>query len=132
VPGYFAPVVIGGRSHVDGGVHSPTNAAVLRGLGLDLVIVVSPMSGAAGWRPDFYAAARRHSTRLLDREVRALEAEGIRTVVFAPGAREQQVMGTDMMSRARLNEVIQESFLATGRRAAEPAVADLIRLAATG
>jgi NTE family protein len=113
-------------------VHSPTNAAVLRGLGLDLVIVVSPMSGAAGWRPDFYAAARRHSTRLLDREVRALEAEGIRTVVFAPGAREQQVMGTDMMSRARLNEVIQESFLATGRRAAEPAVADLIRLAATG
>lgn len=130
VPGYFAPVRIGGRGYVDGGVHSPTNAAVLRGLGLDVVIVVSPMSGSAGWRPDLYAAARRHATRLLRREVRALQAEGIRTVVFAPGVREQQVMGNDMMSRARLNEVIQESFLAAGRRAAEPEVAELVRLAA--
>ncbi len=50
--------------------------------------------------------------------------------MFAPGLREQQVMGNDMMSRVRLNEVIQESFLATGRRAAEPEVADLVRLAA--
>jgi NTE family protein len=130
VPGYFAPVRIGGRGYVDGGVHSPTNAAVLRGLGLDVVLVVSPMSGSAGWRPDLYAAARRHATRLLHREVRALQADGIRTVVFAPGPREQQVMGNDMMSRARLNEVIQESFLAAGRRAAEPEVADLVRLAA--
>jgi NTE family protein len=130
VPGYFAPVVIDGRSYVDGGVHSPTNAAVLRGRGLDLVIVVSPMSGSAGRRPDFYAAARRHSTILLNRELRALEAEGIRTVVFAPGVGEQQVMGNDMMSRARLGEVIRESFLATGRRAATPGVADLIRMAA--
>ena len=130
VPGYFAPVRIGGRGYVDGGVHSPTNAAVLRGLGLDVVLVVSPMSGSAGWRPDLYAAARRHATRLLHREVRALQAEGIRTVVFAPGAREQQAMGNDMMSRARLNEVIQESFLAAGRRAAQPEVAELVRLAA--
>ena len=33
VPGYFAPVRIGERSYVDGGVHSPTNAAILRGAG---------------------------------------------------------------------------------------------------
>jgi NTE family protein len=130
VPGYFAPVQIDGHKYVDGGVHSPTNAAILRGSDLDLVVIISPMSGSTGWRPDFYSAARRYSTQLLNREVRALEAEGIRTVVFAPGAREQQVMGNDMMSRNRLNEVIQESFLATGRRAATPAVVDLIRKAA--
>jgi NTE family protein len=132
VPGYFAPVRIGGRSYLDGGAHSPTNAAILRGQGLDLVIIISPMSGPAGWRPDFYAAARRHATRLLSREVRALEKEGIATVVFAPSPREQQVMGNDMMSRDRLHEVIQESFLAAGRRAATPGVAELIRLAAAG
>ncbi|MBB3084333.1 patatin-like phospholipase family protein [Geodermatophilus sabuli] len=132
VPGYFAPVEIDGHAYVDGGVHSPTNAAVLRGRGLDLVIVISPMSGSAGWRPDFYAAARRHATRLLDRELRALRAEGVATVVFAPGAREQQVMGNDMMARSRLDAVIQESFLAAGRRAAAPAVADLVRRAAAG
>ncbi|MCW2741104.1 MAG: Patatin [Blastococcus sp.] len=129
VPGYFAPVRINGSSYIDGGVHSPTNAAILRGAGLDLVVIVSPMSGPAGWRPDFYAAARRHSTRLLDREVKALEAAGTRTVVFAPQGREQQVMGNDMMSRDNLNAVIQESFLAAGRQAATPAVADAIRAA---
>jgi NTE family protein len=132
VPGYFAPVQIASHSYVDGGVHSPTNAAILRRCDLDLVVIISPMSGSAGWRPDFYTAARRHSTRLLDREVRALEREGIRTVVFAPSAEEQQVMGNDMMSRDRLNEVIRESFLAGGRRAAVPGTAELIRMAAEG
>ena len=48
VPGYFAPVRIGDHSYVDGGVHSPTNAAILRGQELDLVIVISPMSGPPG------------------------------------------------------------------------------------
>jgi NTE family protein len=130
VPGYFAPVQIDGHSFVDGGVHSPTNAAILRGSGVDLAIIIAPMSGSAGWRPDFYAAALSYSTRLLNREVRALEAAGIQTVVFAPGGAEQQVMGNDMMSRKRLNEVVQESFLSAGRRAATPGVVGLIRMAA--
>jgi NTE family protein len=132
VPGYFAPVRIGGRSYIDGGVHSPTNAAVLRGAGLDLVVVVSPMSGAAGWRPDFHVATRRHSARLLKREVAALDAAGIRTVVFEPGPAELEVMSGDMMSRQRINEVLQQSFLGAGARAADPEVARLLRLAAAG
>ncbi|MGY1634613.1 patatin-like phospholipase family protein [Geodermatophilus sp. SYSU D01186] len=130
VPGYFAPVSIDGHAYVDGGVHSPTNAAILRGLGLDLVVVISPMSGPAGLRPDVYAASRRHSARLLRREVGALEATGVQTLVFTPGAAEQEVMGNDMMSRSRLNEVVQQSFLAAGSRAATPAVAALVRKAA--
>ncbi|MGY1643108.1 patatin-like phospholipase family protein [Geodermatophilus sp. SYSU D00703] len=130
VPGYFAPVQVGRHSYVDGGVHSPTNAATLRGSGVDLVVIVSPMSGPVGWRPDLYATARRYCERLLAREVEALHARGIRTVVFAPGPAEQAVMGTDMMSRKRLNEVIRESFLRAGARAATPAVAPLIRMAA--
>ncbi|HEX2075898.1 MAG TPA: patatin-like phospholipase family protein [Geodermatophilus sp.] len=130
VPGYFAPVQIGGHSYVDGGVHSPTNAAILRGHGLDVVVVISPMSGPAGLRPDIYAASRRHSARLLKREVSALQASGVRALVFTPGAAEQEVMGNDMMSRSRLNEVLQHSFLAAGARAATPEVSELVRLAA--
>ncbi|MFD2091024.1 patatin-like phospholipase family protein [Blastococcus deserti] len=130
VPGYFTPVRIGPHSYIDGGVHSPTNAAVLRGQGLDIVIVVAPMSGPAGWRPGLFPAARRYSDRLLRREVRALEEEGVRTVVFTPGPGEQRVMGTDMMSRARLDEVIQQSFLTAGAYAATSEVADLLRAAA--
>jgi len=129
VPGYFAPVEIGGRQYIDGGAHSPTNAALLRGTGLDLVVIVSPMSGPPGLRPDFYAATRRLSARLLQREVRALEAAGIRTVVFQPGPAEQEVMGDDMMSSDRLDEVIQQAFLAAGARAAEPEIAEVLRTA---
>jgi NTE family protein len=130
VPGYFAPVHIGRHSYIDGGVHSPTNAAVLRGAGLDLVVIVSPMSGAARLRPGFHAAARHYADRLLRREVKALNQRGIRTVVFAPGEAEQAVMGNDMMSRARLDQVIQQSFLRAGAYAARPEVSELMREAA--
>ncbi|MGY1717564.1 patatin-like phospholipase family protein [Blastococcus sp. SYSU DS0552] len=130
VPGYFAPVTVGRHDYVDGGAHSPTNAAVLRGQGLDLVVVVAPMSGPTGWRPGVLPAARRYSDRLLQREVRALEADGVATVVFRPGPGEQQVMGNDMMSRTRLDEVVQQSFLTAGAHAATPEVAVLLRAAA--
>jgi NTE family protein len=132
VPGYFAPVEIGGTSYVDGGVHSPTNAALLRGCGLDLAIVVSPMSGPPGLRPDVYAATRRYSARLLAREVRALERAGVRTVVFTPGEAEQRVMGNDMMARDRVDQVLQQSFFAAGARAAERDARELLRSAVVG
>jgi len=130
VPGYFAPVRIGRHSYVDGGVHSPTNAAILRGQQLDIVIVIAPMGGAAGWQPGLFPSVRRYSDRLLRREVRALEASGVRTVVFTPGPGEQRVMGTDMMSRKRLDGVILQSFLTAGAYAATSPVADLLRSAA--
>lgn len=132
VPGYFSPVQIGRHSYVDGGAHSPTNAAILAGRGLDLVIVVSPMSGPPGSRPDLYAASRRHAKRVLAREVRALHAAGVQTLIFEPGHCEQQVMGDDLMSSRRLTEIIQQSFLAAGAKAAQPRVRDLVRAAAPG
>ncbi|MGY1669930.1 patatin-like phospholipase family protein [Geodermatophilus sp. SYSU D00710] len=130
VPGYFAPVRIGRHAYVDGGVHSATNAAVMRNAGVGLVLVVAPMSGSPGWRPDVTAAVRRFSQRVLDREVRALHTAGIRTAVFTPGATEQEAMGADMMSRHRLDEVIQQSFMRAGAHAARPEVAELVREAA--
>jgi NTE family protein len=118
VPGYFAPVQIGHHSFVDGGAHSPTNAAILRRGGVDLAIIVSPMSGPPGPRPGLYAASRRHAARLLEREARALQQAGIRTLVFAPGAAEQDVMGNDMMSWHRIGEIVERSFMAAGTQAA--------------
>jgi len=40
-PGYFAPIDIGGVEYVDGGVHSATNADVLRTERLDVALVVA-------------------------------------------------------------------------------------------
>ena len=48
IPGYFQPVDIGGTEYVDGGVHSATNADVLRSEELDVVVVISSMSPARG------------------------------------------------------------------------------------
>lgn len=128
LPGIFTPVRIGDHTYVDGSGHSPTNAALLRSCGVDLVVVLSPMSGPPG-RPSLYAALRRHSAQVLQREIRALQHVGIKTVVFSPGAEEQRVMGDDIMSVLRLHEVVYESFRSAGVHAATPEVAELIRSA---
>ncbi len=49
VPVMFEPVAVDGRRYVDGGVHSYTNADLMGPPAFDLVVVSSPMSGAAGW-----------------------------------------------------------------------------------
>ena len=85
VPGYFAPVRIDDHTYVDGGAHSPTNAAILRRRALDLVIVVSPMSGPARLPTDLYGASRWHAARVARREVKALRERGTAVVVFRPG-----------------------------------------------
>jgi NTE family protein len=46
-----------------------------------------------------------------------LEGDGIPTLVFSPGPDEQEVMGNDFMSAHKVNQVIQQSFLAAGARA---------------
>jgi NTE family protein len=130
VPGYFAPVRIGDRTYVDGGAHSPTNAAILRESDLDLVIIVSPMSGPAGVVKDIYAASRWHAARVVRREARALHKAGVDVVVFRPGSAEQKVMGNDFMARERVGEIVQESFLAAGAHAAKPEIRRLLSLLA--
>ena len=128
VPGYFAPVRIGTHTYVDGGAHSPTNAATLRDSGLDLVVVVSPMSGPSGLPADLYGTSRWNATRLARREVRALRSRGTSVVVFRPGEREQSVMGNDFMAGDRVHEVVQASFFEGGAYAARPQIRELLGL----
>lgn len=127
VPGYFRPVRIGHRSYVDGGAHSPTNAAIVRRRDLDLVIVVSPMSGPVGVPTDVYAASRWHASRVARREVEALRRRGARVVVFRPDRPEQEAMGNDFMARQRVDEIVQQAFLGAGARAATPATRDVLK-----
>jgi NTE family protein len=126
IPGYFAPVAIGDHTYVDGGAHSPTNAAVLRERDLDLVIVVSPMSGPAGLPMDLYGASRWHAARVARSEVRALRERGTEVVVFRPGAAEQAAMGNDFMARDRIDEIVQQAFLDAGSYAARPRTREVL------
>jgi NTE family protein len=127
VPGYFAPVHIGEHDYVDGGAHSPTSADLLRDRDLDLVIVVSPMSGPTTIPSDIYGASRWHSARLAAREVKALRSSGTPVVVFRPGREEQKAMGNDFLSAERVDRIVQESFLASGAHAASSPLRELLR-----
>jgi NTE family protein len=132
VPGYFAPIEIDGHTYVDGGAHSPTNAAVLRKRSLDLVIIISPMSGPTPRIPTgLYGASRWHASRLVRSEVKALRAGGTAVVVFRPGAEEQAVMGNDFLSRDRVDEIVRRAFFAAGAYAARPEIRQRLSLLST-
>lgn len=123
IPGYFSPVRIGGVEHIDGGVHSSTNADVMRGLGLDLVIVVASMSAARGRASSPDALLRFGVHRRIDREVRRLQGEGTEVVRIEPSLRVLAAMGLNAMAEDRSGDVVREAFLDTGRRTAQPRVA---------
>jgi NTE family protein len=123
IPGYFSPVRIGRLQYVDGGVHSSTNADVLRTEALEVVIVVAPMSAAHGRTTAPDLAIRWATHRRIDREVRALRAAGIEVVRFEPTPPSLRVMGLNAMADDRSRAVVREAFFEAGRRILDPRVA---------
>jgi NTE family protein len=121
IPGFFRPVVVGGLRYVDGGAHSPTNADLVAGEGLDLVVVVSPMSAvrAALRGPVPAVAGRLLHSRTLANEVREVRRRGVPVVVFQPTPGDLAVMGYNAMDFRRREEV--------ARRARETALRRLAR-----
>jgi NTE family protein len=106
IPGYFHPVEILGQPYVDGGVHSPTNAGVLRGHGLDLVIISSPMSiDPRGLRATSDAPLRLYWHRVLRREIKALQRRGTAVVAIEPGGELVPIMGANPMRGGRVEQV---------------------------
>src|SRR5204862_6401656 len=85
IPGYYRPVEIAGDRYVDGGAHSPTNADLLAGQGLDLVLVSSPMSaGFDVFRPAPDGALRGVCRLLLRRELATVRATGTSILPLEP------------------------------------------------
>jgi NTE family protein len=107
IPSYFAPVPIGAREYIDGGVHSPTNADVLVHAGLDLVIVVAPMSAAHGSSRRADAPIRWAAHRRLEGEIRRLRGQGTTVVRFEPSPATLAVMGINAMADDRSGAVAE-------------------------
>jgi NTE family protein len=106
IPAWFAPIEIGGVQYIDGGVHSPTNADLLAGRDLDLVVVSSPLSvdlRAARARVDL--AIRLRFRHFLRQELWVLRRHGVRIATVEPDARTLAAMGLNMMSARRIDEV---------------------------
>jgi NTE family protein len=126
IPGFFSPVAIDGGMFLDGGVRSPTNADVLAKSPLDLVIVLSPMSGRdlpiAGVGP----ALRRYAKRKLEGEIGALHHAGIPTVVIEPGPELCEIMGTNPMCEDNVTDIVGHAFLDAGEQIRKPFVRTLL------
>ncbi|HSD09991.1 MAG TPA: patatin-like phospholipase family protein [Candidatus Binatia bacterium] len=110
IPGFFTPVEHDGVRYVDGGVHSPTNLDLVEGLGLDLVLVSSPMSTIGGTlrlSADF--PGRLLSRLRLAQEARQVRARGPAVVAFQPDAADQLVMGSNAMDPSRRRPVVHQA-----------------------
>ena len=109
IPGYFAPVAIDGDRYVDGGTHSPTNADLLAGLGLDVVVVVSPMSAQREALVfNMRAAARGIHHASLRREL-ATFSRRTTVLAFEPTSVDVSVMGLNAMDPRRMVGVVAQA-----------------------
>jgi NTE family protein len=112
VPGWFTPIRINDKSYLDGGAVSPTSADLLIGHDVNEAIVLAPMAArepASGRsRGNLFAEGlRRHMTRIVDREVSALQQAGIRVIRIDPSNEDIAAFGTNMMNPRRRVRVFE-------------------------
>lgn len=113
IPGWFPPVDIGSRPHLDGGTVSPTSADLLLPAvedgRIDEVVVVAPMSSHGGaparGLQRVERALRNPMTRRVDDEVAALRGAGARVRRIEPTATDLAAMGANFMDASRREQV---------------------------
>jgi NTE family protein len=126
IPGWYPPVQCDGATYLDGGVASPTSADMLLGCDVREAIVLAPMASRELDPPRrrqsrMAEGLRRHMTRIVNREVRALEQAGIRVARLEPCAEDIAAFGANLMNPGRRRRVFD-----TAARSAEHAVADAL------
>ena len=133
IPGYFRPVVIDGEAYVDGGVHSATNADLLAGGGLDLVVVSSPLSvSPASVRPRIDLSLRLLWHRYVVAETRAVRRSGTAVLVVEPGAAALARMGVNTMRARNLEDIEELAARTTAHVLRRPANATALYLLQAG
>lgn len=133
IPGYFAPVVHGTHTYVDGGVHSPTNADLVADLEFDIVVVSSPMSATrSALRRPAWSGARALHAATLRREVARIRAAGTPVLVLQPGPEVVDTVGVNSMDMARRADIAAIAHETVGHHLRTDRVADrLERLTGT-
>jgi NTE family protein len=130
IPGWFAPVSIGGRRYVDGGTCSPTSLDLLAGRGLDEVFVLSPMTSFTYDEPESVVGRlerrfRRIVTRRLLRESAKVRRSGTRVTILGPGREDLEAIGVNLMDPSRRERVLDTSLRTSAAALGEAAAADL-------
>jgi NTE family protein len=115
IPGWYEPMVIGGRRYVDGGIRSATSLSALRGTNVHEVYVLAPMASTEPDHPlqphlRIERRLRQLITLVLLRQAKALSAEGKHVTIVTPGPRDLAVMGANLMDPRRRQDVLDVSL----------------------
>lgn len=124
IPGFFRPVCIETETYIDGGVHSPTNADLLRTDAPELVIVSSPMSYGGQLRRTGVAPVRLWSRLLLDGETYVLRRKSLTVVAFQPTSQDMSAMGHNPMDPNRRADIARQVYGSTRERLRRPDIRD--------
>ena len=117
VPGLFAPVKIGGREYVDGGVWSPTNLDLARAGRGDRVLCLVP-TATMGTGPALALRGLTAGWRLATSvEAAAAGRRGASVEIVVPDPGAAQAIGTDLMNPRRRARVLAEGLRQGSMRA---------------
>jgi NTE family protein len=125
IPGWYAPVVIGGRRYVDGGACSPTSLDLVARLDLDEVLVLAPTVSFEFDDPQTMVARlerrfRRAMTKRVLHEAGKVRRGGTSVSILGPGPDDLRAIGANLMDHRRRRHVFETSLrtsaevLATG------------------
>lgn len=129
MPGYFSPVVIGGRYYVDGGTHSCTNADLLAPLHLDLVIVSSSKTMAQGvTNVGGRSLSHLWHSRTLRREMEQIKARGTKVLLLQPTAADLWEQPKEGFDSLNLDSICTNGRSSTLARLAHPHAATARKL----
>jgi len=117
VPWLFAPVTIGGREYVDGGIWSPTNLDLAPVSRATEVLCLAPTGGMIDVR-GVGTAVRAVGRSAAAVEALALRRRGARVRIIGPDREAADAMGEELMDRARATATLAAGF-AQGQRYAE-------------
>lgn len=132
IPGWYAPVKIGGRRYIDGGAWSTTNVDLLATESLDEVYVLAPMAAFVDDNPHrlatrFERRVRRQVTRRLLNEAEKVTSAGAAITLLAPGPEDLATIGANMMDPALRLQVLETSIRTSAEALRHPQPDDLGR-----
>ena len=134
IPGWFAPVQIGGHTYIDGGVHSVLNLDLAVDAKRAPVVLLSALSGSVplsfgpAWLP--MRVFRGTVGIQLGRALASAKREGVRVDVIEPGSDEVLAMGRDLMDGAGAELAYRIGLLRTRKRLKTERWRELVRIAA--
>lgn len=124
VPGWCPPVRWQGKTYLDGGIASPISADFLLGQGVAEAVVIAPMASSRLDSPrhpfsKIERSVRRYMASIVEREVAALRAEGVKVLLLEPGPTDLATFGFNLMNPRSRKQVLRTAFSTRGKTMAD-------------